>query len=32
MLRPRMLMLFTGETGEPSKRIGKLGGVFEREM
>src|ERR1700755_864818 len=32
MFRPRMLMSFTGETGEPSKRIGKLVGVFEREM
>src|SRR6201990_3423592 len=32
MFRPRMLILLTGETGKPSKRVGMFGGVFEREI
>src|SRR5678815_387139 len=32
MLRPRMFILSTGETKEPSKEIGKLEGILEREI
>src|SRR5678816_4203117 len=32
MLRPRMFILSTGETREPSKEIGKLEGALEKEI